>query len=150
QAVTSGTGVNFTATVTDNDSSGCSAASFNLGNALPAGWSGVWSATRLPLSPGKSASATLTVTSPTGTADGSYNVSVSAVDASASSYSGSAAGTYVISAPAVSSVSLWTDQSSYLPGQTVAIRVSLLYGTSPDVGAGVTVTVTSPTGKKTT
>jgi uncharacterized protein YfaS (alpha-2-macroglobulin family) len=45
---------------------------------------------------------------------------------------------------------MWTDQSSYLPGQTVAIRVSLLYGTSPDVGASVTVNVMSPSGKITT
>lgn len=150
QSVTSGTAVNFTATVTDNDSSSCAAATFNLGAGLPSGWSGVWNAAALSLSPGKSGSETLTVTSPTGTADGSYNVAVSAVNASAASHSGSAAATYVISTPAALSVSLWTDQSSYLPGQTVAVRVSLLFATSPDVGASVTVNVTAPSGKRTT
>jgi len=150
QSVASGTTVNFTVTVTDNDSSGCSAATFNLGSTVPSGWAGLWSAAGLSLSPGKSGSATLTVTSPVGTADGSYNVGLSAVNASAASHSGSAAATYVISTPAALSVSLWTDQSSYLPGQTVAIRVSLLYGTSPDVGASVTVNVMSPNGKATT
>jgi hypothetical protein len=150
QTVTSGTAVSFTATVTDNDSSGCSPATFNLGSALPSGWAGVWNAAGVSLSPGKSGSATLTVTAPAGTADGSYNVGVGATDASASSYRGSAAATYVISTPGALSVSLWTDQSSYLPGQTVAIRVSLLYGTSPDVSAIVTVTVTAPGGKATT
>ncbi len=149
-SVTSGTAVNFTATVTDNGSSGCTASTFNLASALPSGWAGIWSAAGLSLSPGKSGSATLTVTSPTGTADGSYNVSVSAINASGASYSGSAAGTYVISTPGALSVSLWTDQSTYLPGQTVAIRVSLLNGTSPDVGASVTVAVTSPSGRTTT
>src|SRR5437667_205933 len=97
QYVTSGTAVNFTATVIDNDNSSCSPATFNLAAALPSGWAGVWSATALSLSPGKSGSATLTVTSPVGTADGSYNVGVSATNASASSYKGSAAATYVIS-----------------------------------------------------
>jgi len=63
---------------------------------------------------------------------------------------GSAVATYAIATPASLSVSLWTDQSSYVPGQTVAIRVSLLYGAVPDVGASVTVTVTSPKGRTTT
>jgi hypothetical protein len=148
-SVTSGTAVNFTATVTDNDSSGCTTSTFNLAAALPSGWAGVWNAAALGLSPGKSGSATLTVTSPAGTADGPYNVGVSATNASAS-YNGSVAATYVISMPGAISVSLWTDQSTYLPGQTVAIRVSLLSGTSPDVGASVTVAVTSPSGKTTT
>ncbi len=150
QYVTSGTAVNFTATVTDNDSSSCAPATFNLGDALPTGWAGVWSATALSLSPGKSGSATLTATSPTGTADGSYNVGVSATNASASSYNGSAAATYVISTPGPLSISLSTNQSSYLPGQTVGVTVTMLYGTSPDAGASVTVTVTAPGGKATT
>jgi hypothetical protein len=149
QYVTSGTAVNFTVTVIDNDSSSCAPATFNLGDALPSGWVGLWNTTVLSLSPGKSGSATLTATSPVGTADGSYNVGVSATNNLASSYSRSAAATYVISTAPLS-ISLATNQSSYLPGQTVAISVSLLYGTSPDAGASVTVTVTAPDGKATT
>ena len=149
QYVASGTAVNFTATVTDNDSSSCAPATFNLGATFPSGWAGVWS-TASPLSPGKSGSATLTVTSPVGTADGSYNVGVSATNASASSYNGSATATYLISTPGPLSISLTTNQSSYLPGQTVTVAVTMLYGTSPDAGASVTVTVTSPSGKATT
>jgi len=147
QYVTSGTAVNFTATVTDKDSSGCSAATFNLAAALPSGWAGVWNTTVLSLSPGKSGSATLTVTSPAGTADGSYNVGVSATNASTSSYSGAAAATYVISTPGTLTVSLATNQSSYMPGQTVAVIVTMLNGTAPDAGANVTVTVAPPKGK---
>jgi hypothetical protein len=150
QSVTSGTPVNFTATLTDNDSSSCSPATFNLASSLPSGWIGVWSAAGLSLSPGKSGSAMLTATSPVGTADGTYNLSVSAMNSSAASYSGSAAATYVISTPGALSVSMWTDQSTYLPGQTVAIRVSLLSGTSPDVGASVNINVMTPSGKATT
>jgi hypothetical protein len=43
-----------------------------------------------------------------------------------------------------------TNQSSYLPGQTVAITVTMLYGTTPDAGASVTATVTAPNGKTVT
>ena len=74
---------------------------------------------------------------------------VSATNASHSSYSGSAAATYVISTAPLS-VSMTTNQSNYLPGQTVIVTVTLMYGTSPDAGASVTVTVTPPSGRTTT
>src|SRR6185437_17162848 len=106
---------NPTITVTDNDSSGCSAATFNLGSSVPSGWAGLWNAGGLILSPGKSGSATLSVTSPTGTADGSYNISVTAINASAGSYNGSASATYLINTTPVN-ISLTTNQPSYLPG----------------------------------
>jgi len=148
QSVTSGTAVNFTVTVTDKDSSSCAPATFNLGSTVPSGWAALWSAGGLSLSPGKSVSATLTVTSPTGTADGSYNVGVTAINASQGSYSGSASAAYVINSAPLN-VSLTTGQSSYLPGQTVGVLVTMLYGTVPDAGASVTVTVTSPSGRAT-
>jgi M6 family metalloprotease-like protein len=148
QYVASGTAVNFIATVNDNDSSSCAPSTFNLGDVLPPGWSGGWNTTTLSLSPGKSGSATLTVTSPVGTSDGSYSVVVSATNNLASSYSGSASAAYVINAAPLS-LSLATNQSSYLPGQTVAITVTMLYGTTPDAGASVTATVTAPNGRST-
>lgn len=149
QSVASGTPVNFTVTVTDNDSSSCAPATFNLGSTVPSGWAGLWSAAGVSLSPGKSGSATLTVTSPAGTPDGSYPIGVSAINASAGSFNGSASATYVINTSSLS-IRVATNQSSYLPGQTVGVIVTLLYGTSPDVGASVTVTVTNPNGKTTT
>jgi uncharacterized protein YfaS (alpha-2-macroglobulin family) len=57
---------------------------------------------------------------------------------------------YVISTPGPLTTSVSTNQSSYLPGQTVGVIVTMLYGTVPDVGAGVTVNVTAPSGKSTT
>jgi len=74
---------------------------------------------------------------------------VTAINASAGSYSGSAAAAYVITSSPLS-VSVATNQSSYLPGQTVGVIVTMASGTSPDVGASVSVTVTSPNGRKTT
>jgi len=147
--VTAGTAVNFTVTVTDKDSAVCSPTTFNLSDTLPSGFSGVWNPATLSLSPGASASAILTVTSPTGSPDGFYNASVSAANSSSNSYTGSATATYVISTPAPLSVTVSTNQASYLPGQTVGIAVTVLSGASPEAGASVDVTVTSPGGKPT-
>lgn len=149
QPVSSGTSVTFTVTVTDNDTSSCAPASFNLSGLMPSGWTGSLSTAVLSLSPGKSGSATITVTSPLGTGDGSYSVVVSASNSSATSYSGSATAAYVINTAPLS-VTLATNQSSYLPGQTVGIYVTMLHGTVPDIGASVTVTVTNPKGRTTT
>jgi len=153
QFVTAGTPVNFTVTVTDKDSSLCAPVTFSLNDVLPSGFSGVWNAATLSLSPGTSGTATLTVTSPPGSADGFYNVGVNAVNTSSSSYAGSATATYAIStpppAPGPLSLSVSTSQSSYVPGQTVGISVILLSGMSPETGAGVSVTVTPPGGKST-
>jgi hypothetical protein len=149
QLVSSGAAVNFTATIIDNDSSSCAPVTFGLGDALPSGWAGLWSSAALTLTPGTSGAATLTVTSPAGAADGAYSIGVSAADSSASSHSGTATATYVISTAPLS-VSLTTNQSSYLPGQTVTVAVIMIYGTTPDAGANVSVTVMPPSGKATT
>jgi M6 family metalloprotease-like protein len=149
QSVTSGTAVNFTVTVTDNDSSSCAPATFNLSGTVPAGWAGVFTTGALSLSPGKSGSATLGVTSPVGTADGSYNVAVSATNASASSYSGSAAATYVINTAPLS-IGVSANPSATLPGQTVMVTVSATSGTSPAAGVSVSATITAPNGRSQT
>jgi len=150
QYVASGTPVIFTVTVKDNDSSACSSSSFDLNSTAPAGWSGIWNNSMVNLTPGGSGSATLSVTSPTGTANGSYTVGVSATNAAANSYAGSASATYVVSPVVTPTISVTTNQSSYLPGQTVSIIVMLLTGSSPDTGASVTATIAFPNSKTTT
>jgi NPCBM-associated, NEW3 domain of alpha-galactosidase len=146
QWVTAGTPVNFTVTVKDNDSSPCAAATFNLSDALPSGWTGVWNTTSLTLSPGASGPATLTVTSPTGTADGFYNFTVTATNATTPAYNGSASATYVISTAPVTTVTVATNSPSYSGGQNVTIAVTVTSGGSPVSGAAVSVTVTNPNG----
>ncbi len=141
-----GGSANFIITVKDNDSPACAASTFNLSDAITAGWTEGWNTSALTLSPGTSGSATLTVTSPAGTPDGFYNVGASAVNALASTYSGSVNATYVISTPVPVTVSISTDKSSYAPGQTVYVSVTMLSGTSPDAGASVSVSVTKANG----
>jgi len=147
--VISGTAVNFNVTVEDNDSTACPPATFNLKDVIPSGWTGVWSTAGLSLSPGGSAAATLTVTSPVGVSDGCYNVGLSATNAAAASYTTSSTSTYVISTPIPVSVAVATNQPSYSGGQTVTVMVTVLSGTLPDAGASVNATVTSPNGKMT-
>jgi hypothetical protein len=144
--VTAGSAVSFTITVADKDSSVCNSASFNLASAVPAGWTAVFSSPMLTLAPGGSGSATLQVTSPSGTASGSYSVSASATNAAASSYTASASSTYVISPPVTMSISVATNQSSYTRGQTVKVTVTLMASSSPCSGAAVTVGIVKSNG----
>jgi uncharacterized protein YfaS (alpha-2-macroglobulin family) len=44
-------------------------------------------------------------------------------------------------------ITIATNQTSYSPGQTVSVTVSMLSGTSPDAGESVTVSVASPNGR---
>jgi len=134
QWVQAGATVSFTVSVADNDNSSCSPASFNLGATVPSGWTGILGSSMLNVAPGASASTTLQVTSPSGTANGFYNVGVIATNAVASSYAASASATYVISMPLSLSITVAPNQSSYTRGQTVSITVALLSGGSPDVG----------------
>ena len=141
-----GAAVNFAVTVKDNDSPACVQSNFNLGDTLPSGWNGVWNANAVTLSPGQSGQATLTVTSPVGTADGFYNVGIAATNAASPSYSSSLSATYVISTPVPASVAVSTNQPTYAGGQTVAISVSVTSGGNPVSGAAVSVVVNKPTG----
>jgi M6 family metalloprotease-like protein len=146
QYVTSGTPVNFTVSVKNNDSAACAAATFNLSDTLPSGWTGLWNTSALTLSAGASGSATLTATSPAGTVNGFYNIGARATNTSTTSYTSSASATYVIATPAPLSTKVSTNQSSYNPGQVVYVSVTLLSGSSPDVGAIVNVNITKSNG----
>jgi hypothetical protein len=152
QYVTAGTAVTFTVTVKDNDSSACASSSFNLAANDPSGWSDAWSNPVLTLSPGGHASATLTVTSPSGEANGFYTIAVSATNSSATNNTSSVSATYVISTPTAttSTVNVATNQSVYLPGQTVIVNATVLSGNSPSASTAVSVTLRSPNGKMTT
>src|SRR5204863_5115127 len=125
QWVLAGAPANFAVSVRDNDSPACAQSTFNLTDSLPSGWSGVWNASALTLNPGTTGQATLTVTSPTGTADGFYNVGIAATNASSPSYTNPLTATYVISTPVPASVSVSTNQPSYTVAQTVAISFSV-------------------------
>jgi hypothetical protein len=95
--VAAGTAVSFTATVTNNDTAGCGASTFDLTDTVPAGWSATLASTALALSPGTSGSTTLQVTSTATATSGSYPVNATAKNRGATSYQASATATYVVS-----------------------------------------------------
>jgi hypothetical protein len=76
-----GTTLNYTITVHNTDSAGCSASSFSLSALLPLGWTGSISPETLSPPPGQSETATLSVTSPAGAAPASYGFTVNVSNA---------------------------------------------------------------------
>src|SRR4029077_7229206 len=89
----------FTLSVTNNDVSPCASSVFTLGSSVPSGWKGALSKSSLTVAPGASASATLTVTSATTAANGSYTIGATGTNSTATSISGAASAVYVVSNP---------------------------------------------------
>jgi hypothetical protein len=147
--VTAGTAVSFGITVKDNDSSGCSASTFSLADSVPSGWSATLATPTLSLSPGGSASTSLGVISPSGTANGFYTVGASTSNTSAAAYTASGSATYVVGTATSTTITVKTNQSSYSFGQTVTATVTVTAG-SPVSGASVTVTITKSNGSQVT
>ena len=96
QVAVAGTAVPFTISVANRDSSACTASTFDLTDAVPSGWTAVLSSISLSIAPGASGSTTLLVTSPTSATSGSYPITATAKNRTATSYSGSASPTYVV------------------------------------------------------
>jgi hypothetical protein len=143
QWVIAGTAVSFTISVKNNDNSGCSSSTFNLADSVPTGWSALLSNPGITLAPGATGSVALQVTSPVGTVNGFYTVGATATNSAATTYTASASATYVVGTV---SISVSTNQTSYSRGQTVAVTVTMLSGSSPDGGASVTVNITKANG----
>jgi len=142
-----GQSVGYTATVTNNDSSGCPASNINLGSTEPSGWSTSLSSSAVSLQPGQSISLTLGKGAPSGTPAGTYAVNLSAVSNSATS-TGLANAT-VVTPPSVA-VSLSVPAASFSRPGIVPITASANNGGVPASGVSVTFTVTTPTGSTAT
>jgi hypothetical protein len=99
QWTTSGTSLNYTVSVRNNDNSGCSTSTFNITSSLAAGLSQSPSSTSLSIAPGATANATISVTSTAGLGDGAYSFTEIATNTSATSFAGSGVANYNISAP---------------------------------------------------
>ena len=144
QWVSAGTTVTFTVSVTNRDSSGCTASAFGVTATVPAGWTAVSAGSPVSVSPGATASATVTVTSPMSTAGGFYPVVVGATDLADATRSVTASATYVIPAPLTTTVT--TDQGTYPKNSRVTITTSVRAGGVGVSGASVTVTITRADG----
>jgi M6 family metalloprotease-like protein len=147
-----GNSTGYNVSITNNDSTGCSASTFNLGSTLPSAWPTTFSASAVTLNPGQSGSVTMTKTGPSGTPPGTYAVNASAANAANSSYAGSGtANLTVMSAPtATTTVTVSVPSTSYTRRSTVSITATVMSGSTPVSGASVTFTMTLPNGSTVT
>ena len=138
---------NYSVSVTNNDSTGCSSSTINLTSSEPSGWSTNFSVPAVTLSPGQSASVTLGKGVPSGTPTGTYAVTMTASNTSANA-TGAANATVVT--PQSLAVSLSVSGTSFTRPSTVPITVSVNSGGAPTSGASVMFTLTTPSGSAVT
>jgi len=144
QWVPAGTTVNYTVGVTNTDSSTCTASTFALADAVPAGWTALLATPSLTLSPGASGSSGFQVTSPGGTPDGFYQLTQAASNTAAPTYQNSTQSTYVVASSLGVSVS--ASQATYSRNQTATLTATVRGGTVPVSGASVAFTITKANG----
>lgn len=138
-----GSSMNYTVTVTNNNSGNCPANTFTVGAAVPAGWTST--SVQVSAASGSSASGIVRVTAPLSTAGGLYSVTLSAAN---SSHSVSVQ--RVLSVLSSLSVAASTDQPVYSSGGTVTLFASVSANGSAVAGSTVTFTITKPSsGRKT-
>jgi gametolysin peptidase M11/alpha-galactosidase-like protein len=143
-AVAAGAPVNYSVTVTNNDSIGCGADTFALQASVPSDWLASLGQPTLTINPGASATTTLVVASPMTAVSGTYTVGVMASKMLQPAYSGSATGAYVISSPPSLTVS--SSQARYLRNQTAAISALVSADGHAVAGAAVAFTMTKSNG----
>ena len=149
-----GSTTGYSVTVTNQDSCGCAATTFDVGAVVPAGW-GATSARTGSIAPGASASSSVAVTVPAAATAAFYPVSLTGANSSAA-LSASVPGTIAVAAASSLAVSVSTSSASYtLPKQpnrtvTATITTTVKSGATAVAGASVSVQVTGPTGALTT
>lgn len=147
-AVAAGSAVAYSASVTNRDSAACAATSFSLAGSVPAGWTVQLGASTLALSPGSTASTTMTVISAANAAAGSYGIGVGSASAGGAVHTASAAATYSVAPAAGGTLSnaVGTDKSTYARGETVSLSALVKRDGTAVPGAAVKFTVTLPGG----
>jgi hypothetical protein len=96
QSVGAGATVQYDVTVTNRDSPGCRASTFNLRGWVEDGWAVDMQPLALTIASGSSAHATLRVTSPKSAAARNYSAWAGASDTATIAHNGSAAGAYAV------------------------------------------------------
>jgi hypothetical protein len=137
-----GAPVTLPLSITNLSGAGCAASTISLRAAAPAGWTAVLSPSSLTLSPGASASATLTVTPPIGSS-GANGVGIDAVDTGSALVGSTTASVTVVSTLTVAAT---VSVSSGKGSKSLSIRSVVQAGAMPVAGASVSSTVRLPSG----
>jgi hypothetical protein len=144
QTVAIGGSASYTVTVTNADSSACTASTFNLSSALPAGLSGTFTSSALNLSPGASASTSLQMASSVSLSAGAYNFTVTGTNSSAATYFKTTSGTETLIASLA--VTAATDKPSYTRNQSVFVTAAVTSNGAPMANVNVSFTITKANG----
>ena len=147
QWVAPGMPVAFVLTVTNTDTGGCPASTFNVSATVPAGWA-VSPTGSVTVAPGGSASRTVTVSSPLSATSGFYTIGLTATDVAVATRFAETSATYVIPAPL--SVSVTTTQATYATNSKVTVATAVRMSGAAVSGANVTVTITRANGSSVT
>jgi hypothetical protein len=135
----------YTVTVTNNDSSSCSASTFSLSKSFPTGWTVSLASSNLGVAPGASATTTLQVTVAITAAAVSYTIGVGATNTSNTAYFGAA--TVSVSVLPVSlTVAVSTNKPSYPRNQAVTVTATVNSGGLPVSGTSVNFTIKKSNG----
>jgi hypothetical protein len=136
--------MNYSVSITNNDSAGCTATNYALSSTQPSGWPSSFSAGALLVAPAATGSVTWTLTVPAGTAPATYATSISgtggAVPGSANF------NCTVLAAPLPLTVSVTPGSGTYSAKTTPSFTAKVLNGSTPQSGATVRFTVTAPNG----
>jgi len=145
--VYAGNDVDYTVSLSNNDSSGCSPRTFDLNSTIPSSWPTSFSQTVLTVSASSSASATMRKSVPASTTPATYAVNSSA---QSSTNTGTANANVTVMPPVQPlTVTLTLPKTSYSSNSQVAITATVLQGSVPVSGASVTFTLTRPDGTST-
>jgi M6 family metalloprotease-like protein len=149
-SVYAGSDVNYTVTVTNNDSSGCTASTFDMSSTDALGWITTFSSPSLTLDPAQSGNVTMTKSVPAGTTPGTFAVYATASDVNHST-TGAANCTVTTPPPPIRITSFTAAPNpvktrSIITIQTVVVNEST---GAPLAGATVNFSMTRPKGTAT-
>ncbi len=146
--VAAGAPVNYTVTVSNQNSGACPTENFSLTKVLPSGWTGTFANPTLNLASGAYAKTTFTVTSLATNIDGSYPIEVTSAIASDMQYYSRANATYWIytTSPADWTVAVRTDKPVYAAGESIVMVADVLYQGKKMSGTTVDFTLSGPNG----
>jgi hypothetical protein len=148
-SVYSGSSVNYTVTVTNNDSTGCAASTLTFSSTNLAGWSTSFSAPTITLDPTESGSVTMTKNVPAGFTPGTWPVNATAADSDHSA-TGNANCTVTTPPPPIYVSQLTATPAAVAVRGTVTIQAVITKGGGvPAAGATVTFTLSRPGGTTT-
>lgn len=140
-SVQSGASTSYVVSVKNNDTAGCTSATFALASALPSGWTTAFAPATLTVAPGQTLTSSMAKSVPAGFVPGTYAVDASASDPNHAAVTATANIT-VTAPPEPIQVTLSANPATVAARSNVTLTATVTKSTGPVSGASVTFTVT--------